>query len=442
MSHKHFIIEKHIHGGFGLCRNTEGKITLLTGGITGEEVAAKIHPHTKTLQQGRVVKVLNPSSARKQPPCSYYPQCGGCDFQHIQYAEQLQIKMEVIKDLLTRSGTPTLNEAAQQRLLPPIPSEKHFHYRQRIRLQVDKEQNLGFFKRRSNSCIPITHCLLAKEAINNCLQTLSHHPPLRQLLPRMEALEILFNPGSNRIFCICHMVQKPRPADLQKGKQIEETVEEVEQVIFAGKTFAPTATAPLSCTISPVSSYTGHPLDLSWETGGFCQVNLEQNQHLIETVLTYCDCTKQDKVLDLFCGMGNFSIPLACNAKTVMGIEGQGAAIRSAKQNSIAAQLSNTLFQKRPVHKAAEELVAEGKEFDIVVIDPPRQGAPELAGALAKLTKKRLVYISCDPATLCRDLTALLENGFQLVTLQPIDMFPQTHHIECVALLVKSPEKH
>lgn len=442
MSHKQLQIEKHVHGGFGLCHDSSGKVTLLTGGIAGEQVTAKIHSHSKTMDQGRVVEVITASPTRKDPPCSYYHRCGGCDFQHIQYSEQLKIKGAIVSEILTRSGVPQLMAAAHDRLLPPIASKNRFSYRQRIRLQVDKEQSLGFFQRRSNRCVAIDSCLLAVEEINRCLQKLHTHQSLKILLRRMEALELLFNPCRGTVCLLLHMAQKPRPTDIQHGRKVVETVGQIENLFFHGKDFAPTGTASLAFTLPPLPPHTRQDITLSWETGGFCQVNIHQNQILIETVLQYCACGGEDSILDLFCGMGNFSIPLAVRAKSVLGIEGQGAAIRSAKQNSKTAQLANTVFQKRPVHEAAIELVAAGSQFDIVVIDPPRQGAPDLAGALAQLTKKRLVYISCDPATLCRDLAALLENNFQLQKLQPIDMFPQTHHIECVALLEKSPEKH
>jgi 23S rRNA (uracil1939-C5)-methyltransferase len=187
----------------------------------------------------------------------------------------------------------------------------------------------------------------------------------------------------------------------------------------------------------PLMAQINRPLDLSWEAGGFCQVNLEQNSRIIETVLEFCRVEKTETVLDLYCGMGNFSIPLAMGAKEVLGIEGQASAIRSAKYNAANAGLTNTRFLKSSAHNACVELAEKGEQFDCVLIDPPRQGAPGLAGHLAKITIKRLVYISCDPATLCRDLADLTDEGFTITKIQPLDMFPQTHHIETVVLLEK-----
>ena len=433
-----FQIEKHVHGGFGLSHDLDGKVTLLEGVIAGETVAAKIYSENKTLQKGRATQIIKQSPARIKAPCKYYKQCGGCNFQHMTYSRQLQAKEEVLKDLLLRSGHKVLIRAAENSIAPLLASNNAFHYRQRIRLQVDGQQTLGFYKRRSNDCIAIKSCMLAQKEINDCLKVLLQQQTFLKLLNRTETVELLFNPASKKITLLFHLSQKPRPADRQHADVLVEECKEIEHIFFHGSDFAPSGKAVLSFSIDTQ----GKELSLSWESGGFCQVNLHQNQKLIQTVLEYCALTGTDSVLDLYCGMGNFSIPLAQRAKTVTGIEGQGSAIRSAKTNSRNARQNNTRFYKRAVHDACTEMINKGSRYDVVIIDPPRAGAPDLSSQLTQLTKKRLVYISCDPATLCRDLASLLDKGFGLTKLQPIDMFPQTHHIECVALLEVVPENH
>ena len=437
-----FQIIKHVHGGVCLSHDSHGKVTLLEGAIAGENVTAKIYSSNKSLQKGRATLINDTSPDRVQPACKYCKQCGGCDFQHMLYSRQLLAKEEILKDLLVRSGHSTLACAAEELLAPPLASDNEFHYRQRIRLQVNASQTLGFFKRRSNDCIAVDSCLLARQEINNCLENLRQQQVFTRLLTRAEALELLFNPATRLITLIIHLTQKPRPADNQHAKILAEEIETLEHIFFCGKGFAPSGKSILSFSIPPAPPYTDKEVNLSWETGGFSQVNIEQNQKLIKTVLAYCNATETDSVLDLFCGMGNFSIPLAMLAKSVLGIEGQASAIRSARRNSSNAGQTNTTFTKQPVHNACVALAKDQEKFDIVVIDPPRQGVPGLAAQFAQLTNKRLVYVSCDPATLCRDLAELLNSGFHLTRLQPIDMFPQTHHIECVALLEKRPENH
>ena len=249
--------------------------------------------------------------------------------------------------------------------------------------------------------------------------------------------------------CIFHFSRKVRPADAKSANRFCRDVSELERIFFIGTDFP--ITGPYSedgktddakmdnifaVRYPSISRATG-TIELSWEAGGFCQVNLAQNRQLIETVLEFCQVKNTETVLDLYCGMGNFSIPFAMEAKEVFGIEGQGSAIRSAKKNAANAKLTNTRFLKSSVHNACMDLTEKGEHFDCVLIDPPRQGAPGLASQLAAITSKRLVYISCDPATLCRDLADLTNEGFTISKIQPIDMFPQTHHIETVVLLEK-----
>ena len=438
MAAPHYFIEKLVHGGSGLSRDTDGQIILIEGAIPGETVESRVRTTTRSLKKGDVSKILHPSPQRIQAPCPHYKQCGGCDFQHMSYPLQLQVKKEIIEDLLRRSSHAQLQQAADSILADPIPSPEQFHYRQRIRLQVDNNRVVGFHKRRSHDCIAIENCLLARTEINNCLQELLVQRQFHKLLDQTEALEILSDPQSSRTTILLHFKRKPRPADKTCALELTHSVTKLKNVFFVGDDFAPTGRDTLSFTLPTIPPVTDSPMDLSWETGGFCQVNLQQNVKLIQTVLDFCRIKQEETVLDLFCGMGNFSIPLAEKAQSVLGIEGQGSAIRSAEKNSSATGQDNTSFLKRPIHKGCEDLVREDRTFDCIVIDPPRQGAPGLTGQLAILCKKRLVYISCDPATLCRDLSNLLDQGFTLTKLQPIDMFPQTHHIETVALLEKS----
>ncbi len=439
-------IEKLVHGGFGLSHDKDGKPLLIAGGVPGETVNVRLRAKGTAVKKGVVTKILEASPARIQPSCPLYKQCGGCDFQHMTYPYQLQVKEAILHDLLLGTGHPSLRQAADTLLLPPIPSPKQFHYRQRIRLQVDNNQTVGFHGPRSHDCVGVKKCLLAREEINSCLQELLPHPSFNRLLLHTESLEILLDPKSSGLTLLFHFQRKLRPGDESNGRALAREVTGVKGIFFIGDTFALSGphsdaeegdAAALSFPLPPLPPHTDTPLELFWEPGGFCQVNLEQNVNLITTALDLCGVKEEENILDLFCGMGNFSIPLAEKAGSVLGIEGQGSAIRSARKNSTLAGQNNTEFSKRPIHQACEELLSDHRQFDCVIIDPPRQGVPGLARKLSLLCRKRLLYISCDPATLCRDLKELLNHGLRLTRLQPIDMFPQTHHIETVALLEK-----
>lgn len=382
--------------------------------------------------------------SRIEPPCRYYGTCGGCDLQHASYALQLTIKKDIVKELLLRQTNSTVKEAAAQ-VADPLGSPSELNYRQRIRLQVGNNGELGFNQYRSNNIVPIDSCLLATPEINTTLQTLRKNEDAHDLIELSSEVQILYNPSSQKCTCIFNFTRKPRPANLSRAKKICQNNPLIEKIFIAGKNFplqgpfnAETSTSlHLSFShLCPEAS--GHPITFQWEAGAFCQVNLPQNAQLIDLVINLIQPDSSEDVLDLYCGMGNFSIPLAFLAKEVHGIEGQGSSIRSAKKNSLTSGLANTYFHKNKVHTACSAFVGKGRLFDHVVVDPPRQGIPDLAPQLAILCRKRLVYISCDPATLSRDLGALTTEGFTISKILPVDMFPQTHHIECVVLLEKN----
>jgi 23S rRNA (uracil1939-C5)-methyltransferase len=349
MAAPHYFIEKLVHGGSGLSRDTDGQIILIEGAIPGETVESRVRTTTRSLKKGDVSKILHPSPQRIQAPCPHYKQCGGCDFQHMSYPLQLQVKKEIIEDLLRRSSHAQLQQAADSILADPIPSPEQFHYRQRIRLQVDNNRVVGFHKRRSHDCIAIENCLLARTEINNCLQELLVQRQFHKLLDQTEALEILSDPQSSHTTILLRFKRKPRPAEVTGALELTHSVANLKNVFFVGDDFAPTGRDTLSFTLPIIPPAINRPMDLSWETGGFCQVNLQQNVKLIQTVLDFCRIKQEETVLDLFCGMGNFSIPLAEKAQSVLGIEGQGSAIRSAEKNSSAAGQGNTSFLNKAI---------------------------------------------------------------------------------------------
>ena len=433
------LISKMIHGGLGLGQLPDGRLAMVSGALPGEKVTMQVLEEKRSYVSGRVLSIHEPGSARIDPPCPYYTQCGGCDLQHARYEDQLVIKRAILLDLLTRQET--LPESAIGcGVASTLASPATTGYRQRIRLQVGEGGALGFRQRQSHRIVPVDSCLIARRELNELLALLIAHPKRSRLLSLASELEFLYNPASGMVTLLTHLTRKPRPADIGFARELVAELPLLERLCFTGSDFALLLAAPENGDMSLTTSLTlpdRLPLTLSWEVGGFCQVNLEQNDRLVATACSFANAAQGETVLDLFCGAGNFSLPLAASAGSVLGIEGQGSAIRSAKINGSANNLANTTFRKQPIHKAVEDLAQEGRQFDCVILDPPRQGAPGLAARLAALCRHRLVYISCDPATLCRDLGDLVHHGFVIRRIQPVDMFPQTHHIETVVLLEK-----
>ena len=429
-------IEKMVNGGYGLARTSEGRVVFVPGSLPGEVVTCSRFEQRKQTLFATPGEILHHHPGRIPPPCPYYGSCGGCNLQHCDYRTQLAIKDQILDDLL---------DNVFQRTHSCVPSPREFGYRQRIRLQIEKNR-FGFKRFRSNEMIGIQACLLAHEPINSVLDLLLKDTRCTTLCENSREVEFLFNPASAQVTLLFHCRRKPRPAELKAATDLVLHTENLESIYFVGTDFSrlgpypDTTTAKDGSHLSHLFNHTGapQPFRLSWEIGGFCQVNLPQNERLIKHVMASCSPDRDSRILDLFCGMGNFSIPLAQIAGSLVGVEGQGASIRMARKNSAAAGLANVAFSKGDIGAQCDKLIAAGERFDTILVDPPRQGITGLWPKLARLTDQRLVYVSCDPATLVRDMKKLSEYRFQPVSLVPFDMFPQTHHIETVTVFKKN----
>ena len=433
-------IKKIVNGGYGLCRAENGKTILVRHCLPGETAEIRIVEQQKDVDYGIVETILAPHSSRIAAPCPYYPGCGGCDLQHAGYRDQCALKEDILRDLFGRNQSRSVQELTPL-ISPVLPSPLEFGYRQRIRLHVGKD-GPGFNRFRSRDIVPIDHCLLAPEKINSALELLPHMSAFRSLSGLTETIDILMNPEDSSLCLLFNLNRKPRPADRQAARAIARGHGADTRVFLNGRHFSmegpfvpghEKSNCSLSMTIPGQA-----PLTLFWEAGGFCQVNINQNYNLISLVLECCAPSRRDKLLDLYCGMGNFALPLAKIAGHVHAVENQGSAIRSGRYNCECNGLSNVFFEKSDVTEACRKLVGSAEVFDTIVCDPPRQGMRGMAPLLARLCRKKVVYVSCDPATLCRDLASLQQQGFTVKKIQPVDMFPQTHHIETVTVLEKN----
>lgn len=442
MIHQSIEITGFINKGYGLGRLPDGRKIMVRHALPGEKITTKIKKEKKNFLVGELLDIEYRSQDRIEPICKYYGTCGGCDLQHASYGLQLQLKREVLIDLMKRQFRDQKIDI-ETLVRPTLPAPDPSHYRQRIRLQVDEYQTIGYLQHNSHQIVTISSCPIARPEINEVLGALVNSADADELLATCRELELCWNPESGMVTLLLYKTRKPRPADFTKSDTLRSTLPKLDRIFFAGEDFPLTPASPKGCDATMAIEYPGlipdeRPYRIEWEVGGFCQVNLDQNRNLIELVADFAHIEEEDTILDLFCGMGNFSLFLARQGKSLLGVEGQGSAIRSAKKNSSKAALSNTTFIKSPIHKICEKLVAEQDGFDCLIVDPPRQGIPGLAVQLSNLCSKRMLYISCDPATLCRDLDDLCANDFIIRQIQPVDMFPQTHHIETVVLLEKN----
>lgn len=435
-------IEKVISGGMGLARLPDGVVAMVPLVLPGEVVRLRPRVRKKGFVQAELVEVVTPAAGRREPICPHFGNCGGCDLQHADYPTQLALKEAILRELLERGGIAGAGETFP---LTVAGAPEELGYRQRIRLQVASDGRLGFHRAHSHEVVAITACPLAAPVINEVVASLWHEPMAHRLLDQATALECILSPEEGRVVLLCHMKREVRAADRQHAVALCAGLDRVKGILFSvpDKALGPAITrsgasddlSPLRIRFTLPASVAGRVLVLAVEPGGFSQVNPQQNERMIATLLDWLDLGGSETVLDLFCGMGNFSLPLALRAQAVVGMDLQGAAIRSAKRNAEANGVANCRFEKCGAEKGAQRLAAAGEKFDVVLLDPPRTGCKEVVPHLAALGAGRLVYISCDPATLTRDLGLLVQQGYAIERMQIFDMFPQTHHLETMVLL-------
>lgn len=427
-------IKKVIAGGLGLGHLAEGMVVMVEGVLPGETVAVQETKACRGHQEARLLRVLQEAPERIAPPCPHYGICGGCDLQHAAYPLQLQIKQAILAEALERAhvAQPPGQPAAA------IPSPRPFGYRYRLRLHLDRNGKLGFHQRSSNLVVPIRRCLLAHEQLNQVIAGLVDGNWPQRLQPHVQALELLLCPASGRSMVVleprdAHRSVAPRtPLDLPASL--------ADQVLIAGKKSRRPTGGP-STALLLAQQFTGleGTYRLAWDHRCFFQINAAQNALLVQLALALlAPRTTPWTALDLYCGMGTFSIPLGLAGATITGVEHNEHSIHWAKRNSRDAGLQGTRFIVADVGHYLETLVARRETFTCILLDPPRQGLGKAAALLPHLEPEQILYVSCDPATLARDLGLITKSGYQVQQSIPVDMFPQTHHIESVTLLERN----
>ena len=357
------------------------------GGIPGEEVMAEVIRRRRDYTAARVVEVLTPSPHRTSAPCPYFGACTGCQWQHMEYDHQLEVKAQMVADALRDVGG--FNSPP---VLPTLGSPEEYGYRNHARPTVGRRYgDLGFVNRESRRFVPIAQCLLM-------------HPRINQSLGQLvgvckETSQLSVRWGVNTGDFLIQPAMKSPEVPLPSGqKHYRESLE--------GREFRIAASS-------------------------FFQVNTHQAERLVDLVREGLQLSGDDVMVDAYAGVGVFAILLAPHAREVVAIEDSASAVEDAKFNAAGVDGVRFLQGKTEDVLAQLEVRPQG-----VILDPPRAGCQSAAlEALMRLEPRRVVYVSCDPETLARDLSILCRGPFHLERVQPVDMFPQTHHIECVATL-------
>ena len=364
----------------------EDEIVFVEYGLPGEEVEVELYKRQGGVAYGRVVKVVQASPDRIEPPCPYFGVCGGCHWQHMTYERQLELKQYVVKEQLRRIG-----KFALQPVRETVPADDPWHYRNHVRLSAGRHGDIGFVRRGSHRFLPIEGCLIAHPAINDVIEKLQGKAAgLHQVEVRLGA-----NTGD------LMLVQDMREREVSMP--------------------------------APSRTYTDSLLGRRFQVSApsFFQSNTAQAEKLVEIVRERLDLQGGEMLLDAYAGVGTFAALFAPDVREVIGIEESPAAVADARVN--LADLPNVRFLEGKVEDVLPGLDVRP---DAVILDPSRVGChPDVIAAIVRMAPPKLVYVSCDPATLARDLRLLVEGGYELLDVTPLDMFPQTYHIESVSTL-------
>lgn len=379
-------IERVLPGGYGLAHSGESTVFVYLA-APGDRVLVRVEKTRGAVTWARIEEVIEPSPVRIEPPCPYFGRCGGCDFQQLSYEAQLDAKLEIVRDCLKRITR--IEPPADLRI---IPSPSEWNYRARAMWQRDRERNLlGYYERGSHNVCDVSYCGVLT-------------PPLQHALGKMRSA----------------LADGLIPSQVREILAVEG---DTGTAIFP----------PLDPDADVETSRTIGEFTYRFSADGFFQIN-----HLLlpELIRAAVEPLHGDNVLDLYCGVGLFSLPLAARFGSVIGIESNADAIRYAQLNAANAGFENTTFYSDMVGIWFERYRDTLGSVDAVLLDPPRIGAEKatIRGILS-VKPKRISYVSCDPATLARDLRPLLDAGYTLDSITAFDMFPQTHHVEAVVHL-------
>ncbi|MCL2568705.1 MAG: 23S rRNA (uracil(1939)-C(5))-methyltransferase RlmD [Oscillospiraceae bacterium] len=430
--------------GDGVAR-IDGQVVFVKGAIDGETLRVQILRTTKAVAWAKIAEIITPSPLRQTPACKAFGPCGGCDFLHMDYSEELRLKHTRVIDALARVGGLRVD------VRPILGAERQEHYRNKAIFAVGNGPVTGFYRRRSHQIIPVDACLIQGDTANRATLALrawmsDHNVPAYDEATGEGLIRNLFvrDAQSTGKAAVCIVATKSTlPAKTALIDVIRHHCPEAVSillcvnpapgnVVLRGKFLTLWGDEHLTDTLSGLH-FRLSPLS-------FFQVNPAQAERLYAQALTYANLTGKEVVLDLYCGTGTITLLLAKHAKHAIGAEIVAEAIRDARENAEANDISNVEFLLADAAIVSETLKSRALTPDVVVVDPPRKGlAPEVIDQIADLAPERVVYVSCDPATLARDLGLFATLGYVTTEVTPVDMFPRCAHVECVAQLVRTP---
>ena len=446
---KNRIYRAHIDGysseGLGIAR-IDGQVVFVHGAVRGETCDVLVMKVLKNAAFGKIAALAEPSPARRQPDCPYYGRCGGCDFRHMSYEEELWAKRARVQDALTRIG------GAEVTVEEILGAEQPLHYRNKSIYPISPAGEVGFYRARSHQVVHVEHCLIQKPEADALAQAVRDYIARFQVEPYNEAtgrglLRHLYVRTSCRGESLaCLLVNGSRlPHEQELVDMLRAAAPGVCGVVLGENTRRGNAILGDRYRTLWGRDYltdTLCGLELRLSVPSFYQVNHDQAQRLYEKALEYAGLTGRELAVDLYCGAGTITQVLARRARRVIGGEIVPEAIRDAEDSARRNGVENVEFLCGDASRLAAELRQRGLRPDVICVDPPRKGlAPDVVEAAASMTPGRIVYVSCDPATLARDVARFAPLGYCPVRACAVDLFPGTAHVETVCLLSKLQSK-
>ncbi|KAB2489404.1 23S rRNA (uracil(1939)-C(5))-methyltransferase RlmD [Priestia endophytica] len=434
------------HEGAGVAK-VDGFPIFVQNALPEEEGNVKIIKVKKGFAIGRMMETTKESRFRTEPPCPVYKQCGGCQLQHLKYEAQLDYKTKQVKEVLARLGN-----IKDVTVHPTLGMEDPWNYRNKAQVPVGESEGglvAGFYKQRSHDIIDIERCMIQQEQNDDVVQAVreicskygiraydetKHKGTLRHVMVRYGATT-----GEQMVVLVTRTKELPN-----KNKVIEELRARLPQLKSIVQNVNSKKTNVImgdETTVLWGEEYIYDNIgDIKFAISArsFYQVNPTQTKVLYDKALEYADLQGEEEVIDAYCGIGTISLFLAQKAKKVYGVEIIPEAIEDAKRNAELNDITNAEFEAGKAEEVIPAWYKKGISADTLVVDPPRKGCDEaLLNTIIDMKPNRVVYVSCNPGTLARDLQVLEEGGYKTVEVQPVDMFPHTTHVECCALLVR-----
>ena len=434
-------IEGYGEGGVGVAR-IDGRVVFVHGALRGEKCRVLILKTLKSVAFAKVLEVLEPSSERMESDCPYFPRCGGCTYRHIRYEEELRLKKQRVQDNLSRIGG---SDVTVEEILG---AQDTLRYRNKAQYPVSKDGRVGFYRARTHEVIECEHCLLVKSEADAAAGALREYMQSCRVAGYDEKtgrgfirhLYVRSNAAGESLICVLVNGDK-LPKEDRFVALLRDACPKCTGIVLGtntkkGNVILGDRYRTLWGSDRLEDTLCGKTFRLS--VPSFYQVNRAQAERLYAKTIEFADLTGQETVLDLYCGAGTITLALSDHAKKVLGAEIVPEAIDDARENAARNGVKNAEFFCGDASDVAKKLARENLRPDVITVDPPRKGlAADVVESITEMQPQRVVYVSCDSATMARDVKRLADLGYTAQRACAVDMFPRVDHIEAVCLLTK-----